>query len=95
MKITVEFLSLPNVVKIVGGKALDVELRGRTVSDLVNELVGRFGPKLGAFLLDESGALDMVFRVVLNQGEWLPREQLDRTLQDGDRVALTMLVGGG
>lgn len=94
MKVTVEFLSLPNVVKIVGGRTIEIEFAGWTPADLISELATRYGPKLSKFLLDESGRLDMSFQVVLN-GEWLPREQLDRTLKNGDHLAIVMLVGGG
>jgi len=31
---------------------------------------------------------------VLNE-EWISREQMNRSLEDGDRLTIMMLVGGG
>lgn len=95
MKVTVEFFSLPNVVKLVGGKSIGFDFPGRTIRDLIQALADRYGPNLRRFLLDESGQLDLVLSVFLNQKERIPREQLDRTLKDGDTVMIMMLVGGG
>ena len=94
-EVIVEFLSLPNVVKLVGSKSITLDFRGQTVDELVRDVAGRYGKKVQSFLLDESGRLDTHFRVVLNKKEWLKRDQLDRTLIEGDRVTIGMLVGGG
>ncbi len=95
MKIAVEFLSLPVVTKIVGGKSIFFELHGRTIEDLMNELVTRYGEKVGGFLLDESGKLDRIFKILLNKKEWVTRDQMNKALKDGDKVTIMMLVGGG
>jgi molybdopterin converting factor small subunit len=95
MKITVEFLSLPNVVKMVGGKSVTHDFSGGTIQDLVGEVAAKYGQPVRDFLLDDTGRLDTGFRVVLNKREWLTHEQLDRTLEDGDVVTIAMLVGGG
>lgn len=95
MKITVEFLSLPNVTKIIGSKTLLVNFSGKTIEDLLNQIVNSYGPKLGNFLLDDSGKLDMVFQVYLNRKIRIPREQMNKILKDGDQVTIMMLVGGG
>jgi molybdopterin converting factor small subunit len=95
MKITVEFLSLPNIAKLVGAKSIFHDFAGGTVQDLIGEVAGKYGKKVRDFLLDESGRLAADFRVVLNKKEWLTHEQLDRPLEDGDIVTIAMLVGGG
>jgi len=101
MTVTVEFLSLPNVVEMVGSRSVAIDLpgatgaTGATVPDLIAALVRRFGEPLGAFLLDPSGALDYAVQVRLNRREWLRREQFDRPLADGDHVTFAMLLGGG
>jgi sulfur carrier protein ThiS len=95
MNITVEFLSLPNIVKMVGAKTVSLEFTGRTVEDLVHQLAEKYGNRVRQFLFDETGQLDMSLAVVLNQQEWLRPNQLDKRLQAGDRVAIVMLVGGG
>jgi len=95
MKITVEFLSLPNVVKMVGGKIIAFNMAGTTVEDLIRELGAKYGNGVRQFLFDETGQLDMSFAVAINKEELIHRDQLNRTLQDGDRVSIMMLVAGG
>ncbi len=95
MKITVEFLSLPNVVKKVGSKAVVLDFAGTTVNDLVREVAGKYGSDVQKFLLDESGNLDMHLSLSLNQKDFIRQDQMDRPLNDGDRVTIMMLVAGG
>lgn len=95
MKVTVSFLSVPNAARAVGGRSVAFEFTGRTVEELIRELVDRHGKPLAQCLLDGSGRLDQSFKVVLGTGEWLTSRQLDRTLKDGDNVTIAMLVGGG
>lgn len=95
MKITVEFLSLPNVVKMVGSKTVTVDFHGKTVEELVHAVGDKYGPKVQQFLLDETGRLDMSFAVTVNKQEWIRREQMSRILCDGDTVTIMMLAAGG
>lgn len=95
MKITVEFLSLPNVVKMVGSKNVAIEFNGRTVDDLIRSVCEKYGSKVQQFLLDETGHLDMSFAITINKQEWIRREQMSRTLCDGDQVTIMMLAAGG
>jgi molybdopterin converting factor small subunit len=95
MKVTVEFLSLPNVAKMIGSKSVNLDFPGGTIHDLIKEITGKYGKKVSDFLLDQDGRLDANFRVVLNKQEWLNHDQLDRAVQDGDVVTIAMLVGGG
>jgi molybdopterin converting factor small subunit len=95
MKIAVEFLSMPVVTKIVGSKSISLNFSGQTIEDLMNELVTRYGEKVRGFLLDESGKLDRIFKILLNKKEWISRDQMSKILKDGDKVTIMMLVGGG
>ena len=95
MKITVEFLSLPIVTKIVGVKSLSLNFSGQTVDDLVNEIGNKYGEKVRRFFLDESGQLDRIFKILLNKKEWISRDQMNKILNEGDQVTIMMLVGGG
>jgi molybdopterin converting factor small subunit len=95
MKVTVEFLSLPNVVKMIGSKSVTLDFEGGTIDELIGEVTAKYGKQVREFLLDETGRLDANFRVVLNKQEWLDQDQLDRAVQDGDIVTIAMLVGGG
>lgn len=95
MKVTVEFLSLPTVVKKVGSKSVVLDFAGTTVGDLVHEVAGKYGSDVQKFLLDETGNLDMHLALALNQQGIIRHDQMDRPLHDGDRVTIMMLVAGG
>ena len=95
MKITVETLGLPTLSAVIGKKA-ELNFNGGTVADLVNQLVGRFGPKAREMLLDGEGHLDLTIQVMVNEEGFLNREDLPkRELKEGDRIRLMLLVGGG
>jgi molybdopterin converting factor small subunit len=95
MAITVEFLSLPNVAKMVGSKIISMEYAEQTVEDLILQVAGKYGRDVQKFLLDETGKLDMSFRVLCNKVEWIYSDQMQRLLQDGDHITIMMLVAGG
>ena len=95
MAITVEFLSLPNVAKMVGSKTISMDYTGQSVEDLVLQVAGKYGKDVQKFLLDETGKLDMSFRVLCNKVEWIYSDQMQRLLKDGDHVTIMMLVAGG
>jgi sulfur carrier protein ThiS len=95
VKITIESLGLPTLSAVIGKKA-ELDLKGGTVADLVDQLVGRFGPKARELLLDAEGQLDLTIQVMLNDEGFLAREDLARReLKEGDRVRFMLLVGGG
>ena len=95
MKITVEFLSLPNVAKMVGSKMVTLDFSGTTVEELVLQVCEKYGPKVRQFLLDESGQLDLSFAVTINKKEWIRRDQMSHALCDGDQVTIMLLAAGG
>ena len=95
MKITVEFLSLPNVVRMIGSKSVVLDFSGNTVNDLVREVAEKYGRDVQKFLLDETGNLDMTLALMINKQEWIRHNQMDRPLQDGDMVTILMMAAGG
>ena len=95
MSITVEFLSLPNVVKMVGSKIITIDYCGQTVESLICQVADKYGKDVRKFLLDETGRLDMTFRVLCNKEEWIQTDQMQRPLRDGDRLTIMMLAAGG
>ena len=95
MKITVEFLNLPNIVRKIGSKSVVLDFSGVTVDELVHEVAGKYGSDVQKFLLDESGNLDMSLSLLLNKEEWVRHNQMDKPLHDGDQVTIMMLAAGG
>ena len=95
MNIKVELLGLPTLSSLIG-KRSEVEIAGETVTDLVAHLVKRHGHKVRQILLDQKGDLDSTIQVIVNEESFMPREEISlRTLQDGDKVIILLLAGGG
>ena len=93
--VKVDFLGVPIVSEVVGSKSISVDFSGKTVIELIEYITRRYGRDVRAFLLDETGSLDMSIQVLLNGKEWIRREDMSRFLNDGDVVRIMMLVGGG
>jgi sulfur carrier protein ThiS len=95
VKITVESLGLPTLSAVIGKKA-ELDFKGGTIADLVDQLVERLGAKARQVLLDGEGQLDLSIQVMVNEGGFLTREELPkRWLKDGDRIRFVLIVGGG
>jgi len=95
LNIKVELLGLPTLSSLIG-KRSEVEIAGETVTDLVAHLVKRHGHKVRQILLDKKGDLDSTIQVIVNEESFIPREEISRrTLQDGDKVIILLLAGGG
>lgn len=86
---------LPALPEALGRKELEVEFAGQTVNDLIEHLVARYGRQAKQALLTRQGTLDPVVQVLLNGEEWVTHDRLDTVLQDGDDVALMMMMAGG
>ncbi|MEJ2110012.1 MAG: MoaD/ThiS family protein [Acidobacteriota bacterium] len=95
MALTVEFLSLPIVTKIVGSKTITVDFTGQTVEGLIQEVSEKYGRKVQQFLLGDDGRLDMMLKVLRNQQEWIHPEQMHKPLEDNDRITIMLLAAGG
>lgn len=94
MKVNLKIL-LPLLSEAIGRKELGVELAGETVNDLIEYLVTRYGRKAGQALYDKKGKLDPLVQILLNGKEWVTHDRLDTVLQDGDKVVLMIMMGGG
>lgn len=94
MRVNLRIL-VPLLAQVIGRRELEVEFAGQTVSDVVEHLVAQYGQKARQALLDETGKLDAVIQVLLNETEWITHDQLDTLLRDGDNVTLMLMVAGG
>jgi len=95
MKVNLKILGLPTLSKVTGRKELDVNFEGKTVNDLIDYIVKRYGRKAEETLLDEEGKLDITIQVLLNGREWITHDRLDTVLKDGNSIALMLMVAGG
>jgi molybdopterin converting factor small subunit len=80
---------------MIGSKTITMDYSGQTVQELVHQVADKYGKDVARFLLDEKGQMDMTLKVVCNKEEWLKPDQMQRPLEDGDRVTIMMLVAGG
>ena len=95
VKITIEFLGLPNLSGVLGKKS-GIEFPGGTVSDLTSYLIRRYGPKVRQMLLDSDGQMDSTIQVMINDDGFLPRHQLsEKSINENDIVRFMLLAGGG
>jgi MoaD family protein len=95
MKVSLKILGLPTLSKVTGKKELNANFEGKTVNDLIDYLIKRYGRKAAEALLDEEGKLDITIQVLLNGREWITHDRLDTVLKDGDNIALMLMVAGG
>jgi hypothetical protein len=95
MRVGIETLGLPALAAVIGRKA-EFDFDGRTMEDLVADLIGRFGPDARRVLLDADGGLERSIQVMVNEEGFLSRDELpQRVLAEGDRVRFMLLVCGG
>ncbi|MBN2242638.1 MAG: hypothetical protein JW793_08105 [Acidobacteria bacterium] len=95
MAVTVEFLSLPNVAKIVGGKTITMDFTNQTLEELIRQVADKYGNKVRQFLLGEDGRLDMMLKVLRNKEEWIERDGMQKLLEDRDHITIMLLAAGG
>jgi len=73
----------------------EVEIDARSVKDLVDALVSKFGTPLREALLNQDGKLEEFYRIYVNK-RIVAEDELDKTLLvDGDVVQMFPPVAGG
>lgn len=73
----------------------EVEIDVRSVKDLVDTLVTKFGTPLREALLDQNGRLEQFYRIYVNK-RIVAEDELDKMLlADGDIVQMFPPVAGG
>ncbi len=95
MKINLEFLGLPLVTRITGTKKLELDVPGRTVADVIEELIKRYGKKMKDAFYDPQGNFDLSIQVSLNWKSFIPVDKHDTSLAEGDNLIFMILVAGG
>jgi molybdopterin converting factor small subunit len=88
MKVMLNFGGIPVLYKALNKrKELEFDFPGRTLRELVQNLVRKFGPPITKALLDGNGDVDVEIRVVLNDGTNLTERRMETVLNEGDMVA--------
>jgi len=86
MKIKLKFFGFPEVERAVGGQEINLEFEGNTYGDLLNYLHHTYGEPIKKTL----------WRQILRNGkEWIKKDDLAHSLQDGDQLTFLQMVAGG
>ncbi|MFB0505949.1 MAG: MoaD/ThiS family protein [Thermodesulfobacteriota bacterium] len=95
MKVRVEIVGVPMLSDVIGKKNFELHITGKTVRDLIEELIRKHGAKVRKALYDEKGAFDPMIQIALNGEKWIPSDQHDTTLNEGDTLIFMILLAGG
>ena len=95
MKVTVEFLGFPMVSDVIGKKKLELDIPGRTVKDVIDELIGRYGKKVKEAFYDEKGNFDVTIQMTLNGRTFISADKPHTPLNEGDTLVFMLLLAGG
>ena len=88
MKVMLNFGGIPVLYKALNKKKeFEFDFSGRTLRELVQNLVRRFGQPMTKALLDGNGDVDVEIRVVVNEGTYLTESRMETVLNEGDMVA--------
>jgi molybdopterin converting factor small subunit len=95
MKVNIEIVGVPMLSDIIRKKKFDLTFPGKTVKDLLDELIRAYGTKVGKVLYGEKGTFDPTIQISLNGEKWIRADRHDTRLKDGDTVMFMILLGGG
>ena len=86
MKVNIEIAGLPLYKTFGKNKKITFEVPGKTLQELIDSLVRKFGSEVKKFLLDKNGDIDMDIRVLLNGATYLAENRMQTSLNDGDTL---------
>jgi molybdopterin converting factor small subunit len=88
MKIHIDFKGIPILYKALSRKKeMDFEFPGKTLGELMNSLIRRYGLPMKSAILDNNGNIDMEIRVIINNTTYLSGDRMATPLNDGDILA--------
>jgi len=94
MKVRLKTNMVPGLTEILGNKIVDFDFNGKTLKELINELIGRYGTKIKKTLFNEDNEFDPMIVVAVNK-KAIRRENFDYSLNEGDLVIFMLFLGGG
>jgi len=86
MKVNVEIAGLPLYKAFGKSKKIEFEFPGKTLKELIEAMVRKFGFDVKKFLLDKNGDVDIEIRVILNGATYLSENRMQICLNDGDTL---------
>jgi MoaD family protein len=85
---------LPTLLRSQTGGRSTVSVEGKTIGDILNELVAQY-PGMGGQLLNEDGTLHRFVNVYVNDDDVRYLDLLDTPVKPGDEVSILPAVAGG
>ena len=86
MKVIIEIAGLPLYRAFGKSKKIEFEFPGKTLKELIDAMVRKFGFEVKKFLLNNNGDIDMDIRVLLNGATYLSENRMQTSLNDGDTL---------
>jgi hypothetical protein len=86
MKVNIEIAGLPLYKTFGKSKKIEFDFPGKTLKELIDAMVRKFGFEVKKFLLDKNGDIDMDIRVLLNGATYLTENRMQVSLNDGDTL---------
>jgi hypothetical protein len=86
MKVNIEIAGLPLYKTFGKNKKIEFEFPGKTLKELIDAMVGKFGFEVKKFLLDKNGDVDVEIRVLLNGMTYLSENRMRTALNEGDTL---------
>jgi hypothetical protein len=86
VKVNIEIAGLPLYKAFGKSKKIELDFPGRTLKELIDAMVRKFGFEVKKFLLDKDGEVDMEIRVLLNGATYLSENRMQAALNEGDTI---------
>ena len=86
MRVNIEIAGLPLYKAFGKNKKIEFEFPGKTLRELIDAMVRKFGFEVKKFLLNNNGDIDMDIRVLLNEATYLSENRMQISLNDGDTL---------
>jgi molybdopterin converting factor small subunit len=95
LRVKVSLSGIPILSEVVGSRRIDLDFVGNTVGDVIRAFINRYGYKVRKILLDENGKIDPSIQISINNEIFIPHENYNIIVNEGDEVSFFMLVSGG
>jgi len=86
MRVNIEIAGLPLYKAFGKSKKIELDFPGKTLRELIDAMVRKFGFEVKKFLLDKNGDIDIDIRVLLNGATYLSENRMQACLNDGDTL---------
>ena len=86
MRVNIEIAGLPLYKTFGKSKKMEFEFPGKTLRELMDALVRKFGFEVKKFLLDKNGNVGVEIRVLLNGATYLSENRMQTCLNEGDTL---------